>query len=165
MCCAGLCWEPNYKGSISVRENLPSKGNKLLKQQPDFAVITLQGPAGTAVVLRGAGSWPSYEQSVTQRGHELLWPLPIRGGWRGVPAAPLEVQGELKHPLLFPRKNREHLGSSFPLFWGTGTSRDEGLWHWADSINNVLKVTNILIATEGHLYTPGKNTDYPLKRS
>lgn len=160
--CAGSA---TTKGPYQCGKTTPPRGIILLKQKPNFVVITLQAPVGTAVLLRGAGSWHSYQQSIMQRGHELLWPLPIGRGWGGVLAASLEVQGELKDPLLFPGKNKGFLGSYFALFWVTGFSHDEGLWHWADSINNILKVTNILTATEGHLYTPGKNTDCPLKRS
>lgn len=79
--------------------------------------------------------------------------------------APLDAQGELKAPLLFLRRNRGYLDLYFPLFWAAGSLWTDSLWQWADSINNILKATNILTDTEGHLCTLGKNTDFPLKRS
>lgn len=121
--------------------------------------------AGPALLPKCARFWHSSQQSISQRGHLLLWPCPIGWGWSGVLDAPLEAQGELKAPLLFLRRNTEYLDSYFPLFWAAGSLCSDNLWQWADSINNILKATNIFPDTEGHLYTPGKNTDFPLKRS
>lgn len=134
------------------------------KATPQSKIWCGYSSAGTALLPRCARFWHSYQQSISQRGHLLLWPCPIGWGWIGVLGAPLEAQGELKDALLFLRRNRGYLDSYFPLFRAAGSLCGDNLWQWADSINSVLKATNILTDTEGHLYTPGKNTDCPLKR-
>lgn len=154
VCCAGLCWECNDRGSLTVWYNHPSKQKlmwlQLCRHSPAGQTCRVLAFLPTEHVPKG-----TFAPVTLSHWMRLEWgPWCTSGSSRRAESSSVVSQKEQGISwLIFPFI----LGRRVSLLWQSLTVSWQHQQHF--------KGNQYTSDTEGHLYTPGKNTDFPLKRS